>query len=138
MTAFLIFLVSRQELFKVNFKTFENKIIVRDLGLVPYLNVWDEMQTFTINRTDDIPDEIWLLEHFPVFTQGQAGKAEHILNSGDIPVVQSDRGGQVTYHGPGQLVAYILVDLRRSQMTIRDLVCRLEQALIDFLRSKTI
>lgn len=91
------------------------------------------MQRFTDTRDATTPDEIWLLEHPPVFTQGQAGKAEHILFPGDIPVVQVDRGGQVTYHGPGQLVGYLMLDVRRSGLGVRDLVSRIEQALIDLL-----
>ena len=101
-----------------------------DLGLQPYEQVWAAMTEFTNTRTQDSLDQLWLVEHPPVFTQGQAGKAEHLLVPGDIPVVQSDRGGQVTYHGPGQLVAYPLLDLRRSKMGVRDLVTALEQTII--------
>jgi lipoyl(octanoyl) transferase len=93
------------------------------------------MRTFTDTRTADTPDELWLLQHPAVFTQGQAGKAEHLLMPGDIPVVQSDRGGQVTYHGPGQLVVYFLVDLNRLGYGIRSLVTRIEQAMVDVLAS---
>ena len=103
---------------------------VCDLGLQPYEQVWAAMTEFTNTRTQDSLDQLWLVEHPPVFTQGQAGKAEHLLVPGDIPVVQSDRGGQVTYHGPGQLVAYPLLDLRRSKMGVRDLVTALEQTII--------
>mgnify|MGYP002478897089 FL=1 len=91
------------------------------------------MKAFTDNRTPDTPDEFWVVEHDPVYTQGQAGKAEHLLAPGDIPVVQSDRGGQVTYHGPGQLVLYVLVDVRRSKLTVRELVTCLETAIINTL-----
>ncbi len=91
------------------------------------------MHKFTDERTPETTDEIWLVEHNPVFTQGQAGKAEHLLNTGDIPVVQSDRGGQVTYHGPGQLIAYILIDLRRNKMGVRDLVTHIENTVIQTL-----
>ena len=105
----------------------------RELGKVDYQPVWHAMQRFTDERDNNTRDEIWLLEHPPVFTQGQAGKAEHVLFPGDIPVVQVDRGGQVTYHGPGQLVAYLLLDLRRSGLGVRDLVTRIEQSLIDLL-----
>lgn len=105
-------------------------IIIRDLGLVPYEQTWRQMQDFTVNRDETTVDEIWLLEHPPVFTQGQAGKAEHVLMPGDIPVVQVDRGGQVTYHGPGQLVAYILLDIKRSKWTVRDLVSAIENAVV--------
>ncbi len=107
----------------------------RELGQVDYQPIWRAMQRFTDTRGVDTPDEIWLLEHSPVFTQGQAGKAEHVLFAGDIPVVQVDRGGQVTYHGPGQLVAYLLLDIRRSGMGVRDLVSRIERSLIDLLAS---
>jgi lipoyl(octanoyl) transferase len=91
------------------------------------------MQRFTDARGPDTPDELWLVEHDPVFTLGQAGKPEHVLAAGDIPVVQVDRGGQVTYHGPGQIVAYPMVDLRRLGLGVRELVCRIEQAVIDVL-----
>lgn len=106
---------------------------IRSLGCQDYQTTWERMQLFTQERDTNTPDEIWLLEHPPVFTQGQAGKPEHILNAGDIPIVQSDRGGQVTYHGPGQLVAYTLIDLRRKNFTIRALVNALENAVIDLL-----
>ncbi len=102
-------------------------------GLQPYAPVWRAMQAFTDARTADTPDELWLLEHEPVFTLGQAGKWEHVLAPGDIPVVPVDRGGQVTYHGPGQIVAYPLLDLRRLGIGIRELVERIEQAVIDTL-----
>ncbi|MDB6162782.1 MAG: lipB [Xanthomonadaceae bacterium] len=91
------------------------------------------MQRFTDARNDDTPDELWMVEHEPVFTLGQAGKPEHVLRAGDIPVVHVDRGGQVTYHGPGQLVAYPLLDLRRLKLGVRDYVHRIEQAVIDTL-----
>lgn len=106
---------------------------VRDLGRRDYATVWHAMQAFTDARDADTPDELWLVEHDAVFTQGQAGKAEHVLFPGEIPVVQVDRGGQVTYHGPGQIVAYPLVDLRRAGIGVRDLVTRIEQAVIDTL-----
>lgn len=101
-----------------------------DLGLQSYEQVWAAMTEFTNTRTAESLDQLWLVEHPPVFTQGQAGKAEHLLVPGDIPVVQSDRGGQVTYHGPGQLVAYPLLDLRRLKMGVRDLVTALEQTIV--------
>lgn len=91
------------------------------------------MQTFTQERDAATPDEIWLLQHHPVFTQGQAGKHEHLLNPGKIPVVQTDRGGQVTYHGPGQLVVYLLLDLRRRKLGVRDVVTLMENAVVDLL-----
>ena len=106
---------------------------VRRLGRQPYAATWEAMSNFTNNRGPDTPDELWLLEHDPVFTQGQAGKAEHVLAPGDIPVVQVDRGGQVTYHGPGQIVGYPLIDLRRAGVSVRELVNKLEQSLIDTL-----
>lgn len=109
------------------------KLLVRDLGRMPYEPVWRAMQRFTDERTGSIHDEIWLVEHDPVFTQGQAGKAEHILAPGDIPVVQVDRGGQVTYHGPGQLVVYFLIDLRRKKMGVRQLVTAIENAVVELL-----
>ncbi|WP_233282136.1 lipoyl(octanoyl) transferase LipB [Nitrincola iocasae] len=91
------------------------------------------MQQFTAQRQAETPDEIWLLQHHPVFTQGQAGKAEHLLNPGPIPVVKTDRGGQVTYHGPGQLIAYLLLDLRRKKLGVRDVVTLMEEAVIALL-----
>lgn len=106
---------------------------IRHLGTLDYVTVWHAMQAFTDARDSDTADEIWLVEHPPVFTQGQAGKAEHILAPGDIPVVQVDRGGQVTYHGPGQIVAYTLIDLRRLKLGIRALVFALEEAVIQVL-----
>ncbi|WP_018577800.1 lipoyl(octanoyl) transferase LipB [Legionella shakespearei] len=106
---------------------------IQYLGMQEYDDVWSRMKEFTINRDENTPDELWLLEHYPVYTQGQAGKPEHILNSQSIKVVQSDRGGQVTYHGPGQLVAYVLMDIRRRNLGIRTLVSQLEQILISTL-----
>ena len=107
--------------------------LVRDLGRQPYEPVWRAMQRFTDARDEACADEIWLVEHDPVFTLGQAGKVEHVLGAGGIPVVQVDRGGQVTYHGPGQLVAYPLLDLRRLKIGVREYVQRIEQAVIDTL-----
>jgi lipoyl(octanoyl) transferase len=106
---------------------------IRRLGRQPYAPAWQAMSAFTDNRTAETVDEIWLLEHDPVFTLGQAGKMEHVLAPGEIPVVPVDRGGQVTYHGPGQIVAYPLIDLRRAGVGVRELVCRIEQAIIDTL-----
>ena len=108
-------------------------LLVRKLGRRPYEPVWRAMQAFTDARGADTPDELWLVEHDPVFTLGQAGKREHVLAPGDIPVVPVDRGGQVTYHGPGQLVAYPLLDLRRLGIGVRELVTRIEQSVIDTL-----
>jgi lipoyl(octanoyl) transferase len=98
-----------------------------------YTQVWHAMQQFTDNRDDSVIDELWLVEHPPVFTQGQAGKDEHLLMPGDIPVVKVDRGGQVTYHGPGQQVIYFLINLRRRKMGVRQLVSLIEQAIVDAL-----
>lgn len=111
----------------------DNRLVVRKLGRKDYLPVWQAMHDFTDSRTDGTTDEVWLVEHNPVFTQGQAGKEEHLLNPGDIPVVQSDRGGQVTYHGPGQLVAYFLINLRRKKLGVRDLVTHIENLVIQTL-----
>ncbi|WP_407292797.1 lipoyl(octanoyl) transferase LipB [Stutzerimonas zhaodongensis] len=110
-------------------------LAVRELGLVDYPIAWQAMQRFTNERGPDTVDEIWLLQHPRVFTQGQAGKPEHLLLPGDIPVVQADRGGQVTYHGPGQLVCYLMLDVRRLGFGVRELVSRIEQSLIDLLAS---
>ena len=112
-----------------------SRATVKRLGLQPYAPVLERMRELTLARTPETRDELWFLEHPPVFTQGQAGKAEHVLAPGDIPVVQSDRGGQVTYHGPGQLVVYFLLDLHRLGYGIRSLVTRLEQSMVDCLGS---
>nr|WP_246109282.1 lipoyl(octanoyl) transferase LipB [Vulcaniibacterium gelatinicum] len=107
--------------------------LLRDLGCQPYEPVWRAMQRFTDARDDDTLDELWLVEHEPVFTLGQAGRSEHVLLPGEIPVLHVDRGGQVTYHGPGQIVAYPLLDLRRLGIGVRDYVHGIEQAVIDTL-----
>jgi len=109
---------------------------IRRLGRRPYRETWEAMRAFTDARTPDTPSEIWLLEHDPVFTQGQAGRPEHLLAPGDIPVVQTDRGGQVTYHGPGQLVVYLLLSLREAGLGVRGLVSAMEQAVIDLLAER--
>ena len=114
-------------------ETTAGNCVVRDLGRRAYEPVWRAMQSLTDARDEATPDELWLVEHDPVFTLGQAGKPEHVLLPGDIPVLHVDRGGQVTYHGPGQLVAYPLLDLRRLRIGVRDYVCRIEQAVIDTL-----
>lgn len=111
----------------------EGSLVVRSLGLRPYDAVWHAMSEFTNLRDDAVADEIWFVEHQPVFTQGQAGKPEHVLDLGDIPLVASDRGGQVTYHGPGQLVVYPLLNLRRLGMGVRELVTAIEQSVVDLL-----
>jgi len=108
-------------------------LVRRFPGVQPYEPVWRAMQAFTDARTPDTSDELWVLQHAPVFTLGQAGKWEHVLLPGDIPVVPVDRGGQVTYHGPGQIVAYPLLDLRRAGVGVREFVQRIEQAIIDTL-----
>lgn len=111
--------------------TEKSRPIVRHLGLVEYEPTWRTMQEFTDERGPETADEIWLLEHPPVFTLGLNGRREHLLAPGDIPIVKVDRGGQVTYHGPGQLVVYPLLDLKRWSISIRDLVVRLENAVIE-------
>ncbi len=105
------------------------------LGKVDYQETFESMKKITRERDDSAADQLWLLQHDPVFTQGISGKAEHLLSPGDIPVVQIDRGGQVTYHGPGQWVVYVLVDLRRAQKKVRQLVTDLEQAVIELLKN---
>lgn len=106
-------------------------MIVRRPGRVPYEPTWRAMQDFTSQRDASTPDELWLVEHPPVYTLGQAGKAEHLLHVTDIPLVKIDRGGQITYHGPGQVVGYLLLDLHRRGLKVREMVNQLEQALID-------
>ena len=109
------------------------QVLIRDLGRTPYQRVFAAMQAFTEQRDGQAADEIWLTEHEPVFTQGQAGRPQHALATGDIPLVQSDRGGQITYHGPGQIVAYLLFDLRRMGLSVRGLVAGMENAVIAVL-----
>lgn len=113
-------------------------MIVRDLGQTPYVDTWAAMKRFTQDRSDETSDELWLTEHPPVFTQGQAGKPEHILDAHKIPIIKTDRGGQVTYHGPGQLIAYTLFDLGRRRLGVRPLVRLLESAVIDLLAAEGI
>ena len=108
--------------------------LVRPLGLQPYEAIWQAMRRFTDRRTPQTPDELWLVEHPSVFTQGLNGHPSHLLTPGDIPVVQTDRGGQVTYHGPGQFILYPLLDLKRNGLTVRTLVHGLEQSVIDLLK----
>lgn len=110
-----------------------NDLIIRPLKSGQYLPIWHAMQDFTNRRNETTRDEIWFIEHPPVYTLGQAGKPEHILNPGNIPVIPVDRGGQVTYHGPGQLMIYVLSDIRRRKMGVRELVTKLEQTIIDLL-----
>lgn len=108
-----------------------SNIVIREFGLQPYEPVWHAMQEFTNMRDESTPDEIWFTEHEKVFTLGLNTAPEHLLETGDIPVVQIDRGGQVTYHGPGQLMIYTLIDLRRAGLGVRDLVTALEQSVVD-------
>lgn len=107
--------------------------VVRHLGEVDYLETWQKMQDFTDSRDRDTADEIWFLQHPPVYTLGKNGKPEHILDANDIPVINADRGGQVTYHGPGQIVVYTLLDLSRLKIGVRELVTVIEQSIIDLL-----
>ncbi len=116
----------------------ESSLVIRDLGVQPYERAWEAMKAFTAGRDRSVPDELWCLQHLPVYTQGQAGKAEHILAPGNIPVVQADRGGQVTYHGPGQLVIYLLIDLPRAGLGVRSLVDLIEQSLVAVLATEGI
>ena len=109
------------------------ELLIRRLGRRDYLDTWQAMRDFTDRRTPATPSELWLLEHDPVFTQGQAGRPEHLLRPGDIPVVQTDRGGQVTYHGPGQLVVYSLLSLREAGLGVRGLVSAMENSVIGLL-----
>jgi lipoyl(octanoyl) transferase len=115
-------------------KTAPDKLIIRDFGLQDYEPIWQAMQKFTAERDDSTPDELWCLEHPPIFTMGLNGKKEHLLNIKDIPVINIDRGGQVTYHGPGQLIIYTLIDLERLNMGVKDLVNAIEQSVIQLLK----
>ncbi|MDO8437131.1 MAG: lipoyl(octanoyl) transferase LipB [Nitrosomonadaceae bacterium] len=115
-----------------------SKLRIRYRGVVDYLPTWQAMKDFTASRTQDTPDEIWLLQHPPVYTQGVAGKPEHLLHNNGIEVIRVDRGGQITYHGPGQIVAYLLLDMRRHKLGVRELVRRMESAVIDLLQDNHI
>ena len=110
-----------------------NPLVIRQLAQAEYTEVWQAMQRFTDERNETTLDELWLVEHPPVFTQGQAGKEEHLLAPGEIPVVQVDRGGQVTYHGPGQQVIYVMIDLKRRKLGVRQLVTLIENAIVNTL-----
>ncbi|MDX8378712.1 MAG: lipoyl(octanoyl) transferase LipB [Gallionella sp.] len=107
--------------------------LIHSLGLLAYQPTWEAMKRFTAERTDNTRDEIWLVQHPPTYTQGLAGLAEHLLQSSDIPIIKIDRGGQITYHGPGQIIAYLLLDLRRWKLNVRVLVNLMEQAVVDLL-----
>ena len=111
---------------------------IHNLGLRPYQEIWDAMRDYTASRDAASEDQIWLVQHPPVYTQGQAGKPEHLLAPGDIPVIQIDRGGQITYHGPGQIVMYLLLDIRRAGIGIRALVSLIEESVIGFLQEQGI
>jgi len=114
----------------------DNALVIQHLGLQPYLETWQAMQSFTQNRTATTVDELWVVEHPPVYTQGLNGQAEHLLNPDpQIPIIQTDRGGQITYHGPGQLIIYFLIDLKRRKLGVRALVTLMEQSLIQMLAS---
>ncbi|HEX7028743.1 MAG TPA: lipoyl(octanoyl) transferase LipB [Gammaproteobacteria bacterium] len=111
----------------------KNPLIIRDLGTRDYEPIWREMEAFTRGRDADTADELWFVEHPPVFTQGVGGRTEHVIDPHDIPVIRTNRGGQVTYHGPGQIVVYVLFDIRRRKLNVRQLVSHLEQAVIGLL-----
>ena len=115
-------------------KTIPDKLIIRDLGTQDYEPIWQAMQTFTAERDETTPDELWCLEHPPIFTMGLNGKKEHLLNIKNIPVINIDRGGQVTYHGPGQLIIYTLIDLKRLNLGVKDLVSAIEKSIIHLLK----
>lgn len=117
---------------------FASPVVVRYWGLCDYADIFQRMQIFNQTRQPDTADEIWMLQHHPVFTLGLNGKAEHVLDAGNIPLIKTDRGGQVTYHGPGQLIIYILFDVRRNGLGIRDIVSRLECSVIHYLASENI
>lgn len=114
--------------------TSPRSLIVKTLGITEYKSTWQAMRDFTDNRTAETPDELWLTEHHPVFTQGQAGKPEHLLRTSDIPVVKTDRGGQITYHGPGQLIVYPLLNLKRLKIGVRDLVTGIENSVVNLMK----
>lgn len=111
-----------------------SRLEIKQVGMVDYLIAWHAMKSFTNNRTSDTRDEIWIVQHPPVYTMGIAGKPEHLLHQNGIEVIKTDRGGQITYHGPGQLIAYLLLDMRRLKIGVRELVRRMENAVIDLLK----
>ena len=108
-------------------------VIIRNLGLQQYQKVWQKMLDFTANRANETKDEIWLVEHYPIFTQGKSGTKDNLFYLGDIPLIQSDRGGQITYHGPGQLIVYLLLDLTRLKIGVKKLVSLIEKSIIETL-----
>lgn len=112
-----------------------NQLEVKYFATQPYTDVWQQLRNFTNTRNAATIDQFWFLDHFPVFTQGQAGKPEHLLNAGDIPVIKTDRGGQITYHGPGQLIVYFLIDLTRKKLNVHGLVRILERSIIELLHA---
>lgn len=114
------------------------RVNIKHFGMVDYLSTWQEMKDFTLGRTKNTSDEIWLLQHPPVYTLGVAGKIEHLLRDNGISVVRTDRGGQITYHGPGQIIAYLLLDVRRLKLGVRELVRQMEGAVIDLLEEYSI
>ena len=114
------------------------RVNIKHFGMVDYLSTWQEMKDFTLGRTKNTSDEIWLLQHPPVYTLGVAGKMEHLLKNNGISVVRTDRGGQITYHGPGQIIAYLLLDVRRLKLGVRELVRKMEGAVIDLLEEYSI
>ncbi|GEA61766.1 lipoyl(octanoyl) transferase LipB [Vibrio comitans] len=116
-----------------NSSLLSNRLEIHHLGRQDYEPIWQRMHRFTDERDENTVDQVWIVEHNPVFTQGQAGKEEHLLNTGDIPVVKSDRGGQVTYHGPGQMVVYFLLNLRRRGLGVRELVTHIENTVVQTL-----
>lgn len=116
-------------------ETERSKIKIRYIGLADYLSTWQAMKDFTVSRTESTPDEIWLLQHPPVYTQGIAGKPEHLLYNNGINVIRTDRGGQITYHGPGQIIVYLLLDMRRLKLGVRELVRKMEGAVVDLLQN---
>lgn len=113
----------------------DKSVKIKRLGMVGYVDTWQAMKNFTNERSTMIQDEIWLLQHPPIYTQGLAGKPEHLLRNNGIDVIKTDRGGQITYHGPGQLIAYLLLDMRRLKLGVRELVTRMENAVVDLLKS---
>lgn len=116
----------------------DTNIKIKRLGMVGYLDTWQAMKDFTSERSTNTQDEIWLLQHPPIYTQGLAGKPEHLLQSNGIDVIKTDRGGQITYHGPGQLITYLLLDMRRLKLGVRELVTRMENAVADLLKNEHI